>query len=344
MKVGFVANVIKKNNSGLSTYASNLYQSIQKFGDVTEIIWGEDTKFNKLFGTYTNTLKAKPDVIHFPVYWITDLAALLLPLKAKKVLTIHDLHPLYIQTQGFVEWTATVKMAMKAADAIIAVSEYTKQDIIRTGIKENKIHVIYEAANDNIWKTNLPKQPYILSVSSIVPRKNFGTLIKAFWRFKKFTHLDYHLVIVGDTGGADCRTIEEYNRLCTLVKYYDLQKDVTFTGAIDYPSLNKYYNSASLFVYPSFYEGFGLPILEAMRCGCPVIASERTSMPELVGGAGYTFNPNDSTQLSEIMANILTNAETMKSLSERSIAQEKKFSWDRAAKETWAVYEGVCNK
>ena len=344
MKVGFVANVIKKNNSGLSTYASNLYSSIQKFGEVKEITWGEDTKFNKLFGTYINAIKAKPDVIHFPVYWITDLAALLLPSKAKKVLTVHDLHPLYMQTQGFAEWTATVKMAMKAADAIIAVSEYTKQDIMRAGIKRDKIHVIYEAASDNIWKMDIPKKPYILSVSSIVPRKNFGTLIKAFRRFKKITGLNYRLIIAGDTGGADCRTVEEYNRLCALVKYYDLQDDVIFTGAIDYPVLNLFYNAASLFVYPSFYEGFGLPILEAMRCGCSVITSNRTSMPEIVELAGHTFNPNEPDELSDLMIDILTNARIMKELSERSTVQEKKFSWDRAAKETWAVYKEVCDQ
>lgn len=233
------------------------------------------------------------------------------------------------------------------ADAIIAISNHTKMDCIKyLGIPEEKIRVIYEAA-DEIFKPEKIKEemknhlkdkygiefPFILSVGTLEKRKNLPNVLKAFYRLKK-TGNHHKLVIVGKIGW-------KYNKIFSTMEELDLKKDVIFTGYVPDEDLVKIYNAADLFVFPSIYEGFGLPPLEAMACGCPVITSNTSSLPEVVGDAGVTVDPYDDKALADEMHRILSNDGFKTELSKKSLERAELFSWRQTAKETWNVYEEV---
>jgi glycosyltransferase involved in cell wall biosynthesis len=144
----------------------------------------------------------------------------------------------------------------------------------------------------------------------------------------------YKLVIVGGKGW-------KYDDIFRNIEALNLQEDVIFTGYVPKEDLVKFYNLADLFVYPSLYEGFGLPPLEAMACGCPVITSNTSSLPEVVGDAGIMVNPYDVNELVKVMYEVLTNEGLKKELSKKGLERAKLFDWKKTAEETWKAYEMV---
>jgi len=249
-------------------------------------------------------------------------------LKAKLITTIHDLTflkypkehlPYYISVH-----TQHLKLAKKYASKIIAVSESTKKDLIAEGFNPDKIKVIYEAA-DSIFKPTDPRpvkakykltKPYYLSVGTLEPRKNLKRLIQA---FQVLNNPRRELVIAGKFGWGE-----------PIIK----SKNVRILGFVPNEDLAGLYSGALSFIYPSLYEGFGLPVLEAMACGCPVIISNTSSLPEIGGQAALYVNPlklNDLIQAMKIVSKL--------NLSQRSLQQSKKFSWEKTTKETLAVYQ-----
>jgi len=166
-------------------------------------------------------------------------------------------------------------------------------------------------------------------------RKNIPTLIKAFYESKR-RRTNHKLVIVGKKGW-------KYDDIFETIDALNLKNEVIFTGYVPKEDLVKFYNTADLFVYPSVYEGFGLPPLEAMACGCPVITSNISSLPEVVGNAGITVNPYDVEELVEAMYRVLNDEDLRKELSKKGLERSKLFSWRKTAEETWKVYEEVFN-
>ncbi|OFW63144.1 MAG: hypothetical protein A2Z35_05275, partial [Actinobacteria bacterium RBG_19FT_COMBO_36_27] len=233
----------------------------------------------------------KADVFHCPDYLVPPT------LNRKIVLTIHDLAFIRFPEFNF-DWfikkyTGEVKKNARISKKIIADSESTRNDIVNFfGIDPLKVEVIYLAADDifrklsekeknmDVLKKYQIDKKYILSVGTIEPRKNFAALIRTFNNIKK-TKIgsDYKLVIVGRTGWKSEATYKEKENS----PYSD---DILFTGRVADQDLIQLYNWAELFVYPSFFEGFGLPPLEAMNCGLPVIAFDTSSLKEVVGDAG----------------------------------------------------------
>jgi len=284
------------------------------------------------------------DVIHF-----TDYQIPLLMSRKGMILTVHDLSFLK-EDDIFTKSSSLYKKfvlpsSLKKADRIIAVSENTKKDILKyfPSINENKIVVIYEGtrfddskiykySTDVLLKYNI-KDPYILYVGTIEPRKNIVNIIRAFKTIVA-KNPNIKLVIVGKKGWL-------YDEIFNEVRNLSLENNIIFTGYVSDEDLPAFYKNAILFIYPSKYEGFGLPPLEAMSFGCPVITSNISSLPEVVGDAGILVNPGSVEEISDAMNSILLNNDLRNDLSERSLKRAKMFSWDITAKATLKVYEDV---
>lgn len=231
-------------------------------------------------------------------------------------------------------------MYIKRANHIIAVSENTKGDLIKyLKIPEEKISVIYNGVDHNIFKpynVKLLDQPYILYVGSERRRKNLVGLFEAFAALKsEFPELK--LVKVGGPGRSKQFRSHAMKKLSSL----GIAEDVIFVEYISELDLACYYSSAALLAYPSLYEGFGLPPLEAMACGCPVVTSNVSSLPEVVGEAGIMVDPYDTNSLVQAMRQVLTDRELRDNMVRAGLEQSKKFSWEKTAELTMQVYKKV---
>jgi glycosyltransferase involved in cell wall biosynthesis len=227
------------------------------------------------------------------------------------------------------------------------VSKHTKHDLIeKLDIPAQRIHVVYNAADARfhpihdrneimqvMHKYGLPESGYVLYVGTLEPRKNLVRLIEAYAAM-----LDQYgddtplLVLAGSKGWL-------YQDIIYSVERFGLQEQIIFTGFVADEDLPAVYSNALFFVYPSLYEGFGLPVLEAMACGIPVIASSAGSLPEIVGDAGMLVKPTDTQALMQAMTILLDNSEQRSRLSASGLKRASTFSWERAAHKTLTVYE-----
>ena len=240
------------------------------------------------------------------------------------------------------------KRYIKQASHIIAISQSTKSDLVKyLNTPESKISVIYNGVDHNIFKPYEPYQmrpyhvtlshkPYILYVGSERRRKNLGGLFEAFATLRQeFPELK--LVKVGGPGRSRQSRSETLKKLSSL----GITEDVTFVDYMSELELAYYYSSATLLAYPSLYEGFGLPPLEAMACGCPVVTANTSSLPEVVGEAGIMVNPYDTRSLVQAMRRVLTDDKLRDNMIRKGLEQSKKFSWGKTAELTRQVYNKV---
>ena len=229
--------------------------------------------------------------------------------------------------------------SLKRARQIIAISQCTKNDLVRLyGVSPDKIEVIYPAVGDQYrpitdqaWlneirrRYSLPNK-FIFNVGTIEPRKNVARLVEAYRALPAELRAAYPLVLCGKKGWG--KTFTEESGIILL----------DYVSEADLPLI---YNLAALFVYPSMYEGFGLPILEALSCGIPVITSNVSSMPEVAGEAALLIDPQETGQLSAAMTKVLTDPILALEMGRKGLAQARKFSWEKAAAETLAVIKKV---
>lgn len=252
------------------------------------------------------------------------------------VLTIHDLsffrYPEDFKKSDLAKLIWWTNYSVKIAKKIIAVSNTTKKDILKIyHLPEEKIKVIYNGFEKNLSKekkTTVEKigKNYFLYVGTLQPRKNLLTLIRAFYKFnKKFP--DFELVLAGKKGWM-------YEDLFKEVSNLGLQEKVFFTDYVSEKQLEFLYKHAFAFVMPSLYEGFGLPLLEAMSYGCPVISSFSSSLPEVGGEACLYFNPQSEDDLFEKMEELYKNNDLRKQLIKKGKQRVKLFSWEKCGKET----------
>lgn len=273
-----------------------------------------------------------------------DLAYLLNFIKLKKtIITCHDLSR-WVYYKKSLFWRFNIR-GLKKADRIITVSEFSKNEIAKhLGYPEDKISVINDAVDHNHYyqkrdkeilkKYNIPlNSEIILYVGSEQPRQNISFLIKGFAELKKILP-GAKLLKIGNPQWPKAR-----EKLKKLIRELNLKEDVVFLGYVRQEELPKFYNAADLFVYPALYAGFGLPPLEAMACGTPVITSNISSFPEVVGDAGIMINPFNIPELTQAMLEILTEENLRENLIKKGLARAKMFSWEKAAKETLRVYE-----
>lgn len=269
---------------------------------------------------------------------------------AQTVFTLHDVifkfFPEYHLPLNRWFLTNAMPYFLRRADAIIAVSECTKRDAIRFyDIAPEKITVIYEGVNPSLRRVDDPNrlaeiracyaknQPYLLFVSTIEPRKNISALVDAL-KILRARGLAQRLLIVGRKGWLYQPTFDHVSQtgMSDVVDFLDFIPDTDLSALL---------SACDAFVFPSLYEGFGLPPLEAMACGAPVICSNTSSLPEVVGDAALLVNPRDVGEIANAIERVITDSALRDELRAKGITQAAKFSWERAARETLAVYQRV---
>jgi len=290
----------------------------------------------------------KPDLFFCPDWRVGYF------LPVKYVITIHDLTPIIckdllwdsLKSKYYYSFLILFKHAIKKARKIITVSEFSKKNLVELlGVSERKIKVIYNGIEEKFTvikdksslevvkkKFSLNKK-FILWVGRIDRNKNILALIQAFSKAK--LGKEFSLCIVGEKTG------KYYSELVSLVKNLGLTSEVYFLGSVSDQDLVALYNLADLFVFPSISEGFGLPPLEAMACGTPVITSNTSSLPEIVNDAGILVNPYNTDELAEAIYTILSDEHLRRNLIVKGLERIKLFSWKKTAEETLKVYEEV---
>jgi glycosyltransferase involved in cell wall biosynthesis len=268
--------------------------------------------------------------------------------KAKRIVTIHDLTfvvvPQYCSPRIVRPFAAGVIERFAAeSDAIIAYSQSTKNDIVSIlGIPEPKISVIYMAVDDDFgfsteeadWleRTYHVVRPYVLFVGMLEPRKNVLSILRAFDAVRD--EVPHQLVLVGDRGWM----YEEIFQLCDQLGLGDRAR---FIGFVGHDKLAAFYRYADVLLFPSFYEGFGLPVLEAMQCGCPVITARNSSLPEVGGDAALYVDAADWQMLAEQLNTVLKDESLRDTLARKGREQAARFSWKRSAAQTLDLYREV---
>jgi glycosyltransferase involved in cell wall biosynthesis len=285
--------------------------------------------------------RVQADVFHYPDF-IPPLHA-----NGPSVVTIHDLgfliYPHFL-TKEAARYYGQIDRALRRADEIIAVSESTKHDLIKMlGTQEDKISVIYEAADPMFQPMDrvvalrhvqalyeLPDE-FALFVGTIEPRKNIPGLLRAYRRLRDDYKLTPVLVLVGAPGWL-------YDDVHALVETLELTPYCFFLGRVSADDLLNFYNAARCLVLPAFYEGFGLPPLEAMACGTPVIVSNISSLPEVVGDAALLVDPQQDEEIAVALWRMFTDQALWQELQAKGLQRAAAFSWQRAAEQTMAVY------
>ena len=335
---------------------TNIYQQIHESFNIS---WFSIKALRAISAdwNFVRMLNRQSGIVHLPNQHLGRYGNFL---KIPYIITVHDLIR-YFDLKGYGTYihrpnrrdkfylNLDYKGIRKAAK-VIAVSQATKGDLMHhLGIPDEQISVVYEGIDHTAFKplslrgerSNLIKfeYPYILFVGSEHPRKNLLTLLRAFRKLKgqpRFKNLK--LVKVGKAGGkeADFRaqTLEIINSL-------DLNGKVIFTEVVSVEDLRAYYCGAECFAFPSLYEGFGFPPLEGMACGCPVITSDSSSLPEVAGEAAIKVPPLDVEGLAMNLEKVLIDQELRESLIRRGMKQAAKFSWEQTAEKTLEVYKEV---
>ena len=299
---------------------------------------------------FIRALRREQEPIHFPNHHLGRYGRFL---TGPYMITVHDLIR-YFDLRRMVPFIHSPNLrdrvclaldysGIKRATAIIAVSHTTKADLVEhLGIPESKIHVVYEGVDSTRFRpveARLFEFPYVLYVGSEQPRKNLAILIEAFARLKHSgNHPDLRFVKVGAPGGRESDFRAQTERL---LSRHGVRDSAVIVDRVHADVLPAYYAGAECTVLASLYEGFGLPILEAMACGSPVVASSGGSIPEIAGDAALLVSPRDPTSLAEAIDRVLCDRPLRDVLQIRGIRRASEFTWHRTATETEQVYEMV---
>ena len=291
----------------------------------------------ELFGAW------RADVVIFPnfIAWASIT-------RKKRISVVHDIafefYPQYIQAKNLAYLKTQLSKSLRRSDRIVAVSEATKRDIVEHyQIPESKISVVYNAVDTDhfnptasertsvvLQARHIPEK-YVLFVGNVEPRKNVEGLLQAY--AESYPSHGLALVIAGSKGWNDHGIKQRLHKLKNLPIYR--------TGFVDDDELAALYAGAVAFVYPSFYEGFGIPCLEAMACGCPVITSNTSSLPEIVGSAGLLIDPNDTAAITKAIIRVSSDVKLRNKLTEAGLKQAMKFTWQESAKQLSNVIDSL---
>ncbi|MBT3705034.1 glycosyltransferase family 4 protein [Candidatus Peregrinibacteria bacterium] len=366
MKIGIDCRMFSSNFTGIGRYTAELVKNLEKDPKSKThefVLFFNEPEFSSYKPTKPNF---KPILVDAPHYSLKEQTKFLgqlneqnldlmhfthfnAPIRYKKpfIVTIHDLtHTLFpgrkMRALPYrMAYKKVIKNAVKKATHIIAVSENTKKDLIRIHkTNPEKIHTIYEGANKEFHqlkpaelktlKTPNIKEPFLLYTGVHRYHKNLPRLIKA---FSLIAHKNRNLDLV-ITGKPD----PLYPEAEEATKQFHLENRIHFTGLVPEDELIALYNLAEAYVFPSLYEGFGLPVLEAFACGTPVVASNVSSIPEIAGKAALLFDPENPKDIAEKIQKLLKSHSLQNDLRQKGLARVKAFSWQKMAKEILSLY------
>ena len=358
MKIGIDVQTTLGQKSGFGFYVKNLVEHLKKVDTENEYVLIAPEMIEKDFSTPQRFVwdqfsfpkmaaKAKVDVLHQPCFSAP------LFYSGKIILTIHDLishyFPQNMPSGSRLYFSKWMPLTYGRAKKIIAISENTKRDIMSLlKIPEEKIVVIHSAVGEEfrqiddkakiaeIKKKYATGEHFILDVGTLEPRKNLPFLVRAYNIALKEGKISHNLVLTGKKGWY-------YESLFDLIKELHLEDRVILPGYVPDEDLPYLYNAADLFCFPSLYEGFGFPPLEALSCGTPVIAANNSSIPEVVGDAGILLDIDDEKVWAANIIEVLSDEKKLQELRSSGLEQAKKFSWAKTARETVKVYEEVYN-
>ena len=360
MKIGIDVQASKGRLTGIGVYTKNLIQSLlekprngYEFSLFGREQRGDWNTLQRLFWENASlpqlVKQGQVEILHVPAF------APPLAKPCKVVVTVHDIIGMIFPNQlGWPSrfyWGKWLPSAVKRADALIADSENTKKDLIKyLSIPESKIRVIYPSGHEGfsprpdsralkeIHERIGIKEKYFLAVGTLEPRKNLIRVIEAFAKFveaKKRSSV-YQLVVVGATDFAHGKFLQ------TLLEKCSVKADhLLLTGYLEQKDLNLLYSGAEGFVFPSLYEGFGIPILEAMASGTPVLISRSSSLPEVAGDSAFYVDPNDTQSITEGMQALVDDPGLRRELIQKGFERIKRFSWRDTASKTFEVYDSL---
>lgn len=377
MRIGIDARFYGPKGKGLGRYTEKLIRNLEKVDTRNQyIIFLRQENFDEFIPENDNFKKVlanlkwysldeqlkmpqlikqhQVDLMHFPHFNVPVLY------RGKFIVTIHDLillrHPTKRATTlgplfykiKYLGYKLAINSAVRRAKKVITVSQFTKEDLVNYfKIKPEKVAVTYEACDGvesgqlTIPETNFLEKhkitkPYILYVGNAYPHKNLEGLIAAYREYKKRNNFSHQLVLVGKEDYF-------YKRLKQNAYGEGLLHDnsVVFFGFASQKDLAYLYSEASLYIFPSFIEGFGLPGLEAMSFGLPVISSNTSSLPEILGDAAVYFDPQNKKDIISKIEETLGSKELQEKMITLGYEQVKKFSWGSCAKETLKIYESI---
>jgi len=377
MKIGFDITTLSMPKTGIGQYQYNLLEALFKIDkknsyNLYAFNLRDNQKYNNLdfAKKYTNVeinaykipqrlITAWWLISRWPrlenitdkcdVYQVSEICQQ--PTKAKTTAFIHDLttvlYPQYHLKKNKVLFHFRAKGIKKYANAVLTNSHHTKQDIIdHLGIEKERIFVTPFAAHKRFRKINNQEKinkvlqkykittPYICYLGTIEPRKNLINLFEAFSALKKQEKIPHKLVLIGKNGWF----FEEIHKK---EKELKIENDIIHTGFVEDDEIPYILNGAEIFTYPSFYEGFGLPVLEAMACGTPVITSNISSLPEVGGNAAKYVNPYKPDDIAAQILSFIKSKEEREKYSKLGIARAETFSWKKCAKMHLEIYESL---
>jgi glycosyltransferase involved in cell wall biosynthesis len=293
--------------------------------------------------------RERPDVFHAPHYVMPPAV------RCRSIVTIHDcihlMFPQYLPNRAaYLYAKASMWMAARRSHKILTVSEASKRDIIRfLNVPASKVVVVYNAMDERFGVAPSEEaiarvreryqldHRFVLYVGNIKPHKNLVRLVEAFEQLRARGFDDLTLLIIGDE-------ISKLPALRRAVHSHKLHKHVRFLGYLPDDTLAVLYRLADVFVFPSLYEGFGLPPLEAMACGAPVVTSNVSSLPEVTGDAAVLVDPYDATSIADGVAKVLSDPALRSEMRVKGIARAREFSWERSVSRTRQIYQEVAGR
>jgi glycosyltransferase involved in cell wall biosynthesis len=365
MRIGIDATPILLRKGGIGYYTYNLLDHLTRVDTQNEYILFETTQKEpespipfisrpNVRSIYTPKMlqkwrcrKERIDLYHGTNFRLRG--------KGRKgnIVTIHDLafkhYPHFLKKKfgQFLSFLKT-KRDVQRANRVIAVSAHTAKDVVEFfKIDTEKVRVVYHGVDPD-FRPDVPRASilemkekyhilapqYILWVGTLEPRKNLRTLVQMYDQLKGL-HDEYHLILAGGLGW-------QYEDILQMTQ--TLGSKVQITGYLPREDLVSLYAGAALFVYPSLYEGFGMPLLEAMASGVPIVAARTSSIPEVIGNAGILVDPLNISEMGEAVRRVLTDRSVSSSLREKGMARAREFTWDRAARETLRIYQEVIDR
>lgn len=355
-KIVINSSILNESPSGLGIYTKNVVQEIYKLNKDIRVLSPVDikgvkveriTKYVKpsykkqgglvrlLWTQFILPFKVKKnDIIYHPFQYVALFC------RAKQIITIHDFIPIHypeVAEHQNKYYKLIMPLLLKKAYKIVCISENTKKDLLKFyNVDESKINVIYNGYDSqlfnikNVDKYVLKKYKidynYMIIVGASYPHKNIELALKVISKIKE----ECKLVIVG-------KDSEYILKLKKVAKELKIQDKVNFIGYVPDEELPSLYYYSKAFLYPTLYEGFGLPILEAMACGTVVISADNSSLPEVYGDSALVFKSNDENDLREKMITALTNDELREGLIKKSFDNIRRFSWEKTAREVYKL-------